>query len=174
MDLKGRLVDERKNLPKSPGVYLFHDAQGEILYIGKAKSLRSRVNSYFSGSDTRPRIPQLVADCEHIEFILTSSEGEALQLEQRLIKEHRPPYNVRLREGRSYPYLSYRPQDEYPRIELSYSRDEAGRVYFGPYMSAARARATRRSTASSATASVGWPGTRGSGASTPSARTPSA
>jgi excinuclease ABC subunit C len=142
MELKGRLVEERKHLPRAPGVYIFHGEDGDILYIGKAKSLRNRVNSYFSGSDTRPRIPQLVAECEHIEFILTSSEGEALQLEQRLIKDHRPPYNVRLREGRGYPYLSYRPQDDYPRLELSWAREEAGRVYFGPYMSASRARAT--------------------------------
>src|SRR5574340_235325 len=97
------LADRLKRVPTGAGVYLFRDARGDVLYIGKAKSLRPRVRSYFQpgSSDTRPGIRQLADRTAEIETIVTQTEVEALHLEQNLIKRHRPPYNVRLRDDRS-------------------------------------------------------------------------
>src|SRR5437868_856655 len=98
--MAARLESRLKELPAKPGVYLFRGADGDVLYVGKAKSLRPRVRSYFQAgsSDTRPGIPQLVRRVEDIEVIVTGNEVEALHLEQNLVKRHRPPFNVRLRD----------------------------------------------------------------------------
>ena len=130
-------------LPRSPGVYLFRDARDELLYVGKAKVLRSRVRSYFTlGHDTRPGIHQLVERIERIELIVTQSEAEALHLEQNLIKRHRPPFNVRLRDDKSFPYIAVTVADDYPRVMFTRERHRRGTVYFGPYANAKKVRET--------------------------------
>jgi excinuclease ABC subunit C len=137
--LRGQL----DGLPRSPGVYLFRDARDELLYVGKAKVLRSRVRSYFNpGRDARPGIHQLVERIERIELIVTQSEAEALHLEQNLVKRHRPPFNVRLRDDKSFPYIAVTVSDEYPRVMFTRERHRRGTVYFGPYANAKKVRET--------------------------------
>ena len=102
-----RLDAQLKALPDSPGVYLFHDRDGVVLYVGKAKSLRKRVQSYFRREAyATVKTAELVDRIEEIEFVGAGSENEALLLEQNLIKRHRPPFNIRLRDDKSYPYIA--------------------------------------------------------------------
>ncbi len=138
-----RLEDQLKTLPAKPGVYLFRGERGEILYVGKAKSLRSRVRSYFQASaDTRATIAQLPERVEDIEVIVTDTEVEALHLEQNLVKRHRPPFNVRLRDDKSFPYIAVTVEDDYPRVMFTRERHRRGVVYFGPYANAKKVRET--------------------------------
>jgi len=138
-----RLETALKRLPAKPGVYVFKTAAGEVLYIGKAKSLRSRVRSYFQrGGDVRPGIPQLAARVDDVELIVTGTEVEALHLEQNLVKRHRPPFNVRLRDDKSFPYIAVTVGDEYPRVMFTRERHRRGIVYFGPYANAKKVRET--------------------------------
>jgi excinuclease ABC subunit C len=135
--------EQLRKLPTKPGVYLFRDGRGEVLYVGKAKSLRPRVRSYFqAGHDTRAAIRQLPDRVEDIEVIVTGTEVEALHLEQNLIKRHRPPFNVRLRDDKSFPYIAVTVADEYPRVMFTRERHRRGVVYFGPYASAKKVRET--------------------------------
>jgi len=129
-------------LPLGPGVYLFRDERDEVLYIGKAKSLRARVRTYFAGGDTRPGIGGLVRRIARVEVIVTQSEAEALHLEQNLVKRHRPPFNVRLRDDKSFPYIAVTVADEYPRVMFTRERHRRGTVYFGPYANAKKVRET--------------------------------
>ncbi len=140
----GKRVEEQlERLPAKPGVYLFRGKAGEILYIGKAKSLRPRVRSYFQrGGETRStiaRLPERVAD---IEVVVTDTEVEALHLEQNLVKRHRPPFNVRLRDDKSVPYIAVTVEDDYPRVMFTRERHRRGVVYFGPYANAKKVRET--------------------------------
>src|SRR6478735_8580510 len=138
-----KLEDKLKALPAKPGVYLFRDARGEVLYIGKAKSLRPRVRSYFqAGSDTRTAIAQLPERVADLEVIVTDTEVEALHLEQNLVKRHRPPFNVRLRDDKSFPYIAVTVEDDYPRVLFTRERHRRGVVYFGPYANAKKVRET--------------------------------
>ena len=138
-----KLEDKLKALPAKPGVYLFRDARGEVLYIGKAKSLRPRVRSYFqAGADTRTAIAQLPERVADLEVIVTDTEVEALHLEQNLVKRHRPPFNVRLRDDKSFPYIAVTVEDEYPRVMFTRERHRRGVVYFGPYANAKKVRET--------------------------------
>ncbi len=138
-----KLEDKLKALPAKPGVYLFRDAGGDVLYIGKAKSLRPRVRSYFQaaagGRSTLAQMPERVAD---VEVIVTDTEVEALHLEQNLVKRHRPPFNVRLRDDKSFPYIAVTVEDEYPRVMFTRERHRRGVVYFGPYANAKKVRET--------------------------------
>jgi excinuclease ABC subunit C len=130
-------------LPALPGVYLFRDAADAILYVGKAKALRGRVRNYFSsGADGRVGIDRLVERIVRIEVIVTSTEAEALHLEQNLVKRHRPPFNVRLRDDKSFPYIAVTVADEYPRVMFTRERHRRGTVYFGPYANAKKVRET--------------------------------
>src|ERR687895_1294306 len=132
-----------KRLPAKPGVYLFRDSRGDVLYVGKAKSLRPRVRSYFQASkDTRATIQQLPERVADIEVIVTANEVEALHLEQNLVKRHRPPFNVRLRDDKSFPYIAVTVQDEFPRVMFTRERHRRGVVYFGPYANAKKVRET--------------------------------
>jgi excinuclease ABC subunit C len=139
----GKLENKLKTLPAKPGVYLFRDERGNVLYIGKAKSLRPRVRSYFQagggGRQTAAQLPGRVAD---LEVIVTSSEVEALHLEQNLVKRHRPPFNMRLRDDKSFPYIAVTVEDEYPRVMFTRERHRRGVVYFGPYANAKKVRET--------------------------------
>jgi excinuclease ABC subunit C len=137
-------VEEKlKGLPRGPGVYLFRDARGRVLYIGKAKSLRPRVRSYFQPSavprGTQAELLPRVAD---LEVIVTGNEVEALHLEQNLVKRHRPPFNVRLRDDKSFPYIAVTVEDDYPRVMFTRERHRRGVVYFGPYANAKKVRET--------------------------------
>ena len=135
--------EQLKRLPAKPGVYLFRDERGLVLYIGKAKSLRPRVRSYFQATpdsrSTIQRLPERVAD---VEVIVTNTEVEALHLEQNLVKRHRPPFNVRLRDDKSFPYIAVTVQDDYPRVMFTRERHRRGVVYFGPYANAKKVRET--------------------------------
>ncbi len=130
--------------PRSPGVYLMKDAQGKIIYVGKANNLKSRINSYFTGKDTRPMAPFLMARVTDIEFITTATEKEALILENNLIKKHRPRYNVVLRDDKTYYHLSLDPTEKYPRLQLARKRVNNAALYFGPYPSGLAAKETLR------------------------------
>jgi excinuclease ABC subunit C len=137
------LEPKLKSLPAKPGVYLFRDAKGKLLYVGKAKSLRPRVRSYFrQGGDGRPGIGGLVERISDFEVIVTGTEVEALHLEQNLVKRYRPPYNVRLRDDKSFPYIAVTVEDEYPRVMFTRERHRRGVVYFGPYANAKKVRET--------------------------------
>jgi excinuclease ABC subunit C len=141
--MTGSIEQQLRSLPATPGVYLFRDAQGDVLYVGKAKSLRSRVRSYFQSSgDGRPSIAQLAGRVAEIETIVTRNEVEALHLEQNLVKRHRPPFNVRLRDDKSFPYIAITAEDEYPRVMFTRERHRRGVLYFGPYANAKKLRET--------------------------------
>jgi excinuclease ABC subunit C len=138
-----RVENQLKALPARPGVYLFRDADGEVLYVGKAKSLRPRVRSYFQRTtDGRPQIQSLPARVADVEVIVTGTEVEALHLEQNLVKRHRPPFNVRLRDDKSFPYIAVTVEDEYPRVMFTRERHRPGVWYFGPYANAKKVRET--------------------------------
>ena len=125
-------------------MYLFRGAGGDVLYVGKAKLLRPRVRQYFQAgrSDNRLGIDQLVDRVAAIETIVTRSEVEALHLEQNLVKRHRPPFNVRLRDDKSFPYIAVTLQDEFPRVMFTRERHRRGVEYFGPYANAKKVRET--------------------------------
>src|SRR6266536_1387729 len=141
--MRKRVDEQLRRLPAKPGVYLFRDERGEVLYIGKAKSLRPRVRSYFQRSgETRAQIAQLPDRVTDVEVIVTDTEVEALHLEQNLIKRHRPPFNVRLRDDKSFPYIAVTVEDDYPRVMFTRDRHRRGVVYFGPYANAKKVRET--------------------------------
>jgi excinuclease ABC subunit C len=141
--VNSRLEAQLKALPARPGVYVFRDEGGSVLYIGKAKSLRSRVRSYFQKSrDARLGTTQLVDRVADLETIVTGTEVEALHLEQNLVKRHRPPFNVRLRDDKSFPYIAVTVEDEYPRVMFTRERHRRGVVYFGPFANAKKVRET--------------------------------
>src|SRR4051812_38363260 len=138
-----RLELQLKALPARPGVYVFRDEEGRVLYIGKAKSLRPRVRSYFQATaDTRAQIAKLPGRVHDIEVIVTGTEAEALHVEQNLVKRHRPPFNIRLRDDKSFPYIAVTVEDEYPRVMFTRERHRRGVVYFGPYANAKKVRET--------------------------------
>jgi excinuclease ABC subunit C len=132
-----RIAQQRRELPDSPGVYLFHGRDEEILYVGKARSIRKRIASHFSGGE-----PRLTSRVERIEFLVTSNEAEALLAEQSFIKRHRPRFNIRLRDDKSYPYVCVSLDEEYPRVYFTREKHRANRAYFGPFSSAKRVRET--------------------------------
>jgi excinuclease ABC subunit C len=133
-----------ESLPKTPGVYLFKDKAGAVLYVGKAKSLRSRVKSYFqdAGSDTRYFIPILQKIVRDLETVVTASEKEAAVLENELIKQHQPRFNVKLRDDKDFLCLRLDERAEWPRLETVRRPSPDGARYFGPYHSATSARRT--------------------------------
>jgi excinuclease ABC subunit C len=138
------VTSQLRRVPATPGVYLFRDERDEVLYVGKAKSLRPRVRQYFQAgrSDNRVGIDKLVARVTRIETIVTDSEVEALHLEQNLVKRHRPPFNVRLRDDKSFPYIAVTLEDDYPRVMFTRKRHRKGVLYFGPYANAKKVRET--------------------------------
>ncbi|MFH1854428.1 MAG: excinuclease ABC subunit UvrC [Candidatus Omnitrophota bacterium] len=128
------IEDKIKDIPKAPGVYLMKDASGEVLYIGKAKDLFKRVSSYFQSS--RPRTSKemsLLKYVKDLDFIVTTSEEEALIYESNLVKEKRPRYNVELKDDKSFPYLKLTLNERFPRLFITRKRHDDGARYFGPY-----------------------------------------
>ncbi len=143
-DEEARLLAKLESLPKASGCYLFKDKAGAVVYVGKAKSLRSRVKSYFqeSGSDSRYFIPILRRVVRDLETVVTSSEKEAAVLENDLIKQHQPRFNVKLRDDKDFLCLRIDTHKPWPRLETVRRPSEDGARYFGPYHSATSARRT--------------------------------
>ncbi|MCL6612502.1 MAG: excinuclease ABC subunit UvrC [Peptococcaceae bacterium] len=128
------MQEKLKRLPDRPGVYLFRDGKGEIIYVGKAVSLKNRVRSYFhAGSGHSPKVRSMMEKAADFEYIVTDNEVEALILESNLIKEHSPRYNVFLRDDKSYPYLKVTLNEEFPRVHITRRVTGDGSRYFGPY-----------------------------------------
>ena len=128
--------------PIDPGCYLWKDAEGNVLYVGKAKNLRARLRQYVQLTDERPMVPRLMAATAGFDYVVVGSEHEALVLEINLIHQYRPPFNVDLKDDKSYPYIAITKGDVYPAIKYTRERHRAGTRYFGPYTDARAARAT--------------------------------
>ncbi|MGP0103214.1 MAG: excinuclease ABC subunit UvrC [Solirubrobacteraceae bacterium] len=148
MDAGASLAEQRRALPDQPGVYLFRDARGRVIYVGKAKSVRKRVASHFSKAQvggrgsSSPGHAEMVAAVESVECVVVASEAEALLAEQSFIKQYRPRFNIRLRDDKSYPFIAISLDEDFPRVYFTRERHRAGRAYFGPYSNAKRVRAT--------------------------------
>jgi excinuclease ABC subunit C len=134
-------ADKRRELPDEPGVYLFRDERGKVIYVGKAKSIRKRVASHFSNPSTRAG-KDLVPMIDHIEALVVHTEAEALLAEQNFIKQYKPRFNIRLRDDKSYPYIAISLDEDFPRAYFTRERHRRDRIYFGPYSNAKRVRAT--------------------------------
>ncbi len=148
MSLVKDLKEQIQHSPDLPGVYLYRDDAGAVIYVGKALSLRRRLASYLPalpGGDAS-RLPAKVAEmvqrASGLEWIVTTSEGEALLLEHNLIKQHRPPFNIRLRDDKSYPYIMVTLEDDFPRVTFTRQPHRRGNLYFGPFPNAAKVRET--------------------------------
>ncbi|MGE5139918.1 MAG: excinuclease ABC subunit UvrC [Rudaea sp.] len=132
--IKPQIQQTLDTLPTKPGVYLMKNAEAEIIYVGKAVNLRNRVRSYFHVQpDGWGKVAHLVHNIDSIEFIVTESELEALVLENTLIKKHRPKYNIRLKDAKTYPYIKITWQEDYPKVFLTRRMDQDGARYFGPF-----------------------------------------
>src|SRR5947207_8300395 len=140
-DRSERIAAQRRALPAAPGVYLFRDPKRRVLYVGKAKSLKKRVASHYSSPSTKGAHGML-DEIEHIEFIATQTEAEALLAEQNFIRQYRPRYNVRLRDDKSYPYIAISLDEDFPRVYFTREKHRRGRAYFGPFSNAKRVRET--------------------------------
>jgi excinuclease ABC subunit C len=134
-------ADKRRELPDEPGVYLFRDARGKVLYVGKAKSIRKRVASHFSNPSTRGG-RGLVDQIDQIEALVVHTDAEALLVEQNFIKQYKPRFNIRLRDDKSYPYIAISLDEDFPRVYFTRERHRRDRAYFGPYSNAKRVRST--------------------------------
>jgi len=139
-----RIESQLKRVPAKPGVYLFRDARGRVIYVGKAKSVRKRVASHFSKAQvpSSPGHAEMVASVEQIECVVVASEADALLAEQSFIKQYRPRFNIRLRDDKSYPFIAISLDEDYPRVYFTRERHRSARAYFGPYSNAKRVRAT--------------------------------
>jgi excinuclease ABC subunit C len=138
------LAEQRRALPDQPGVYLFRDGGGQVIYVGKAKSVRKRVASHFAKAQvpSSPGHAEMLASVEHIECVVVASEADALLAEQSFIKQYRPRFNIRLRDDKSYPFIAISLDEDFPRVYFTRERHRSGRTYFGPYSNAKRVRAT--------------------------------
>jgi excinuclease ABC subunit C len=136
-----RVQEQRKTLPDGPGVYLFHDDKGKVIYVGKAKSIKKRVASHFANPVTRGAV-QMTDSIDTVEYLLVASESEALLVEQNFIKQYQPRFNIRLRDDKSYPFIAISMDEEYPRVYFTRERHRRSRLYFGPYSNAKRVRGT--------------------------------
>jgi excinuclease ABC subunit C len=134
-------ADRRRELPDQPGVYLFRDQRGKVIYVGKAKSIKKRVASHFSNPSTRVG-HDLLPMIEQIEALVVHTESEALLVEQNFIKQYQPRFNIRLRDDKSYPYIAISLDEDFPRVYFTRERHRRDRAYFGPYSNAKRVRST--------------------------------
>jgi excinuclease ABC subunit C len=134
-------ADKRRELPDEPGVYLFRNQRGRVIYVGKAKSIRKRVASHFSNPSTRAG-RDLVPMIDQIESLIVHTEAEALLAEQNFIKQYKPRFNIRLRDDKSYPYIAISLDEDFPRVYFTRERHRRERAYFGPYSNAKRVRST--------------------------------
>jgi excinuclease ABC subunit C len=134
-------ADRRRDLPDEPGVYLFRDTRGKVLYVGKAKSIRKRVASHFVNPSTRVG-RDLLPMIDQIEALVVHTEAEALLAEQNFIKQYKPRFNIRLRDDKSYPYIAISLDEDFPRVYFTRERHRRERAYFGPFSNAKRVRST--------------------------------
>src|ERR1700755_2557762 len=137
--LAERLREQRRALPDQPGVYLFRDARGRVIYVGKAKSIRKRVASHFS-NPTVYGTTALTDEINPIESLVPQTEAEALLTEQNFIKQYKPRFNIRLRDDKSYPYIAISLDEDFPRVYFTRERHRRERAYFGPFSNAKRVR----------------------------------
>jgi excinuclease ABC subunit C len=133
------IAEQRRRLPDVPGVYMFTDDEGRVVYVGKSRSIKKRVASHFSSRSTLGSMAERIVQ---IDFLVTETEAEALIAEQQFIKRHRPILNVKLRDDKSYPYIAISLDEEYPRVYFTRERHRSNRAYFGPYANARRVRET--------------------------------
>jgi excinuclease ABC subunit C len=141
---KPDIAEQRRRLPDQPGVYLFRDADGRVIYVGKAKSIRKRVASHFGSGRGAAYAghTDLPAQIDTIDSVVTATEAEALLAEQEFIKRYRPRFNIRLRDDKSYPYIGISLEESFPRVYFTRERHRADRAYFGPYSNAKKTRET--------------------------------
>src|SRR3989449_5692741 len=133
MDIREKVAQ----LPINPGVYLYKDSQGKVIYVGKAKSLRSRVRSYFSDDRLADvKTDTLIAEARDVDYILVDNEKEALALENNLIKQKKPRYNILLRDDKTYPYVKLTAGERFPRVYVTRRLRKDGSLYYGPYFPA--------------------------------------
>ena len=131
-NMKQELIEKANKLPLLPGVYLMKDKDGTVIYVGKAKKLKNRVSSYFHGTHTG-KVSAMIMKIQDFEVILVTSELEALVLENSLIKQHRPRYNILLKDDKGYPFIRVSVREEYPEIAISAKKKQDGALYFGPF-----------------------------------------
>ncbi len=141
-EMDERLAEILSRMPTDPGVYLMKDRKGRIIYVGKAANLKLRVRQYFNRTDTRDFVPLLGRILGDIETVITNNEKEALLLENNLIKQHQPRFNVKLADDKNFLVLRLDPKARYPRLEVTRRIGQDGAKYFGPYHSASSCRAT--------------------------------
>jgi excinuclease ABC subunit C len=134
--------EQLTGVPDEPGVYLWKDADGTVLYVGKAKALRKRMKQYAQGHDDRAMVPEMMSRVASFDYVVTTNEVESLILENNLIKEHHPRYNVDYRDDKTYPYIALTTSDPFPGIKYTREKHRSGTTYFGPYTDAKAARAT--------------------------------
>jgi len=130
---KDNLLLRIKSFPDKPGIYSFKDDKGKVIYIGKAKSLKKRITSYFVEGALDRKTSSMKELARDVEFIVTKTETDALILENSLIKLHKPKLNVRLKDDKTYPYLKITTSEKYPRVEIIRNRKDNDDLYFGPY-----------------------------------------
>ena len=133
-----RLKEFVKTIPQDPGIYLMKNKNDDIIYVGKAKSLRKRVRQYFNKNNKSMRIIKMVENIDHIEYIVVHNELEALVLECNYIKENKPKYNVMLKDDKNYPYIKITTQDEVPSMYIVRQVKQDGAKYLGPYTDVSR------------------------------------
>ena len=142
-EISGIFTPNTKNdIPENPGVYIYKDSDDTILYIGKAKNLRKRVNSYFVKTPVFLKTHLLVQQIKTIDIIIVNNENEALLLEATLIKKHLPKFNITFKDGKFYPYIKITTSEEFPRIFITRNKYDDKNLYFGPYISSSNVRAT--------------------------------
>ena len=135
-ELRARLLEKANSLPLRPGVYIMRDKNDKVIYVGKSRALKNRVSQYFHESahhDEKTR--RMVSNVYRFDYILTDTEIEALSLENSLIKQYTPKYNIKLKDSKSYPYIKITLNDPYPKITVTRRRLADGAKYFGPYSS---------------------------------------
>ena len=133
-DIPDKVEQKLKLIPVSPGVYIMKNASENIIYIGKAKVLRNRVRSYFRGSAQDPKTLEMVSKIANLEYILTKTENQALELEANLIKKHKPKYNIQLKDDRSKPFIKIMINEPFPQVFITreLKKDGSKYFYFGP------------------------------------------
>ena len=135
-----KIKEKLKTLTTKPGVYVMHDAEGMVIYVGKAKNLKNRVSQYFRSSPKPSKVQAMVDNIDDFEYFITASEMDALALESNLIKKYQPFYNILLKDGKQFPYIKINIKDPYPRLEIVRKVKKDGAKYFGPYFAGLDAR----------------------------------
>ena len=134
--------EQLRSVPEQPGCYLWKDAAGAVLYVGKAVNLRARMSQYVLGQDEREKIPLMMEQVASFDYVVVDNETESLVLEKNLIQQYHPPFNVDYRDDKSYPFIALTKGDVYPAIKLTREKHRADTRYFGPYTDSRAARET--------------------------------